>query len=142
MNAWQELCPLPPQAPDLPILERALPMRRGLLKFLVEQHIKLGPVFHAQAANRRFTVLARLRANQFMSWERDASLSGRDSWQIFARGIDSQYLLEMIDGEDHSRMRRVLKKPCSRANIMSNASEVWPMIDEEEHALIFRMQAQ
>ncbi len=116
--------PLPPLVPGLPVLGSALPMMKDPLRFLVEQHHKHGPVFRVQAANRRFTVLAGLQVNQFMAREGDAYLSGRDSWHVFAREVDSKYFLAMIDGEDHSRMRKVLKKPYSRANILTKLPEV------------------
>jgi cytochrome P450 len=105
-------------ADGLPVLGSARPLMANPLAFLVQQYLSHGPIFTVKALNRRFTVLAGPEANQFLSTAGDAHLSGRYSWSTFADEIDSQSFLAAIDGEPHSRMRKILKKPYSRSVIM------------------------
>ena len=123
---WQSgvtTAPKPPLADGLPIVGSVLPMMADPLEFLVQQYRKYGPVFRVRALNRHFTVLAGPQANQFLTAAGDAHLSGRYSWATFAGEIDSQTFLAAIDGELHSRMRKILKKPYSRANILARLPE-------------------
>ena len=119
--SWQSgvsQAPAPPMADGLPILGSARPLMADPLTFLVQQYLKHGPVFSVKALNRRFTVLAGPEANQFLSTAGDAHLSGRYTWATFADEIDSEYFLAALDGEPHSRMRKILKKPYSRSVIL------------------------
>lgn len=123
---WQSgvtKAPAPPIADGYPLLGSALGLMADPLEFLVQQYRKHGPVFRVRALNRHFTVLAGPQANQFLSAAGDAHLSGRYSWATFASEIDSQTFLAAIDGELHSRMRKILKKPYSRGNILARAPE-------------------
>lgn len=115
--------PPPPVVQGAPLLGSALNMMTDPVAFLVEAYATYGPVFEVKALNRRFTVLAGPEANLFMSREGDAHLSGSESWHTFADEINSKYFLAAIDGEDHSRMRKVLKKPYSKANILRQADD-------------------
>ena len=119
--SWQSgisQAPVPPMADGMPILGSARPLMADPLAFLVQQYQKHGPVFSVKALNRRFTVLAGPAANQFLSTAGDAHLSGRYTWATFADEIDSEYFLAALDGEPHSRMRKILKKPYSRSVIL------------------------
>ncbi|MBK6433257.1 cytochrome P450 [Candidatus Amarolinea dominans] len=118
---WQSglsQAPAPPLADGIPLLGSALPLMNDPLTFLEQQYLKHGPVFTVKALNRRFTVLAGPEANQFLTAAGDAHLSGRYTWATFADEIESKYFLAAIDGEPHSRMRKILKKPYSRTAIM------------------------
>lgn len=118
---WQSglsRAPAPPLADGILLLGSALPLMNDPLTFLEQQYLKHGPVFTVKALNRRFTVLAGPEANQFLTAAGDAHLSGRYTWATFADEIESKYFLAAIDGEPHSRMRKILKKPYSRTAIL------------------------
>jgi cytochrome P450 len=94
------------------------------LAYLVDTYQELGPVFRVRALHRRFTVLAGPQANQFMSRDGDAHLSGREDWATFADEIDSKYFLAAIDGQDHARLRSIIKKPYSRRAVLARLPEL------------------
>ncbi|NKQ34592.1 MAG: cytochrome P450 [Chloroflexi bacterium] len=116
--------PLPPDAGGLPLLGGALELMKDPLQYMVRQYQTLGPVFQVRALNRKFIVLAGPEANLFMSRHGDKYLTGKKTWAIFADEINAKHFLAAIDGEPHSRLRKITKKPYSRQNLLNHLPEL------------------
>ena len=110
--------PLPPLVQGLPILGSALELKRDPLQFLIDKYHEYGPIFRVQAAGRSFTVMAGPAANLFATREGDSHWHGKDFWAPFADEINSKHFLAAIDGEPHSRLRKIIKKPYSREFVL------------------------
>lgn len=116
--------PLPPDAGGLPLLGGALDLMKDPLQYMVRQYQVLGPVFQVRALNRKFIVLAGPEANLFMSRHGDKYLTGEKTWATFADEINAKHFLAAINGEPHSRLRKIIKKPYSRQNLLNHLPEL------------------
>lgn len=116
--------PPPPDAGGLPILGGALELMKDPLQYMVRQYQTRGPVFQVRALNRKFIVLAGPEANLFMSRHGDEYLTGEKTWATFGDEINAKHFLAAIDGEPHSRLRKITKKPYSRQNLLNHLPEL------------------
>lgn len=106
--------PRPPVADGLPLIGSMLPMLGDPTKFMTAQYLKHGPVFQVKVLNRRFTVLAGPEAVEYMANE-DDTLTGEPIWQPFADLLGAKHNLTALDGPDHARMRKVMRRGFSRS---------------------------
>lgn len=116
--------PLPPKVRGLPWLGSALQMKQDPLQFLVSQSKTYGPIFRIEAAGHAFTVLAGPLANTFASREGDAHWNSQDFWSPFSQEINAEHFLAAIDGENHSRLRKITKKAYSREFVLGQLPEL------------------
>jgi len=116
--------PRPPDVGGLPVLGGALELMKDPLQYMVRQYQALGPVFQVRALNRKFIVLAGPEANLFMSRHGDKYLTGRKTWATFADEVNAKHFLAAIDGEPHSRLRKITRKPYSRRNLLNHLPEL------------------
>ncbi len=100
-------------AAGLPIVGSMFALAREAQYFFYDQYLKLGPVFRVSALGRKFNVLAGPEANIFVAAEPDA-LTAWDTWEPFVNDFGARKVLTMLDGSDHSRMRRLMRQSFSR----------------------------
>ena len=110
--------PLPPKVQGLPWLGSALQLKRDPLQFLIRQSKAYGPIFRIEAAGRAYTAMVGPLANTFASREGDTHWNSKDFWSPFSDAINAEHFLAAIDGEDHSRLRKITKKPYSREFVL------------------------
>lgn len=129
-NPPLEQLPLPPLAKGIPIFGSALEMATQPVQFWIDQYEQLGPVFRVKALNREFTVMAGPEANLFMSRMNDGFVSSHGTWADFAKESNAPHLLTMIDGEPHTRQRKVMRPGFSRSAIVNRFDEVVQITNE------------
>lgn len=122
--------PLPPLAKGLPIFGSALEMASQPVRFWVDNYLTLGPVFRVRALNREFTVMAGPEANLFMARLNDGYVSSHGTWADHARESNAPHQLTMLDGEPHSRQRKVMRPSMARSAIVDRFPEVIAIADQ------------
>ncbi len=111
-----------PLAAGLPVVGSALSLLRDPLRFLRQQHDRLGPVFDVRAPGRTITVLAGTEANRFMSVEGRDAFQSRSFWGRMARQHDCPHLMLAVDGPDHKTLRGLYHDDLSRKVVAEQAS--------------------
>ena len=111
---------LPPRAPGLPLVGNAFSMMGDIRSFLTKQYLQLGPIFSLQALDRTFIVLAGPEANLFLARQGKTHLRSREFWMDFTAELGTTRLVIGMDGGEHFRLRRALKRGYSRSYITSH----------------------
>src|SRR5579862_5455065 len=123
--------PLPPFAKGLPIFGSALEMASQPLLFWVDNYLELGPVYRVKALNRNFVVMAGPEANLFMTRMNDGLVSSYGTWADYAKESNAPHQMTMLDGEPHSRQRKVMRPTMSRSAIVNRFPEVVQITDDK-----------
>ncbi|OUS27021.1 hypothetical protein A9Q99_17605 [Gammaproteobacteria bacterium 45_16_T64] len=105
----------PPKAKGLPLLGNLLDLVGDPINFLRTQHERHGDIFHVSALHKKYTVIAGVEANRFMSSEGRDNFSSQETWGDFVDKTDCPHLLIGSDGEAHSYQRKLLKPYFSKA---------------------------
>jgi len=126
-----EQLPLPPLVKGTPIFGSVLTMAAQPVRFWVDQYLQLGPVYRVKALNRNFMVMAGPEANLFMTRMNDGFVSSHGTWADFARESNAPHLLTMLDGEPHTRQRKVMRPTLSRSAIVDRFPEVIHITDDQ-----------
>lgn len=116
--------PLPPMADGLPIFGNALDLADDMLKFVVREYRKHGPIFRIRALNETYTVIAGAEANLFFSRERGEHLSSKEFWLGVDKEMGADITLISSDGEPHAELRQISKRGYSRSLYESHFGDV------------------
>lgn len=122
--------PLPPLAPGLPLLGNALNMMNDPLSYLVACYHELGPIYRIRALNREMTVLAGLEANQFLARAGDELLSSEALFGGFAREMGTRVFLVALDGAEHRRLRKLMRRGYSREMLAPRLDDIIAIVRE------------
>ena len=114
---------LPPLAPGAPLLGSVLPLSRNTQAFLVENYLRLGPIFRVRALHRRFTVLAGPEATVFVT-RNGRHFRSHEFWRGLDQEFGAQRSMISMDGPDHARYRGIEKAGYGRAAIEQRLAEV------------------
>ncbi len=106
-----------PHASGLPLIGNTISMMGDLRSYLTEQYLQLGPVFQVRAFQHTFTVLAGPEANLFLLREGKTHLRSLESWTEFNSELGVTRSIGSMDGQEHFRLRRILKDGYSRSYI-------------------------
>lgn len=109
-----------PLAPGLPILGSALPLSQNVARFLTAQYRQLGPVFRVRALQREMVVLAGVEANLFYAQEGKTLFRSKDFWQEQDAEFGANRSLISMDGDDHTRFRKVQRPGYARSMLFDN----------------------
>lgn len=120
-----------PQAAGLPILGNVWPLANDIAGFLTEQYKQLGPVFRVRAFNREFVVLAGVEANQFYAQEGNVLFRSKEFWREQDEEFGASRSLISMDGEDHTRLRKVQRPGYARSNLFNNLETAVAIAKEE-----------
>lgn len=133
---------IPPLAPGLPLIGSILALSNDAQDFFYTQYRELGPVFRVRALGNEFKVLAGPEINMMMGTHADA-FSAWDTWEPVVRDFGGQKTITMLDGPDHARMRRLMRKSFSREALVSNTPQVVGLITDfiKQHELGKRIHA-
>ena len=112
-----------PRVRGLPLVGNVLSMTGDLRSFFTEQYLQLGPVFQVQAFKRTYIVLAGPEANLFLMREGKTHLRSREPWSDFKAELGAARLLVGMDGQEHFRLRRVLRDGYSRSSIEKHIAD-------------------
>ena len=113
----------PPLAPGLPLVGSILALSNDAQDFFYTQYRELGAVFRVRALGNEFKVLAGPEINIMLATQAEA-FSAWDTWEPVVRDFGGQKTITMLDGPDHARLRRLMRKSFSREALMSNLPQV------------------
>jgi cytochrome P450 len=113
----------PPLAPGLPLVGSILALSNDAQDFFYTQYRELGPIFRVRALGNEFKVLAGPEINIMMATQAEA-FSAWDTWEPVVRDFGGQKTITMLDGPEHARLRRLMRKSFSREALLSNIPQV------------------
>ena len=103
-----------PLARGLPVVGNVFDMARDMRAFMTDSYLEHGPVFGMRLLNRRFTVLAGVEANRFLSREGTGHFRSFEFWSGFNAWFGAARSTLSADGPEHAAFRRTLKRGYSR----------------------------
>lgn len=104
------------------MLGNALRMMGDVQRFLVEQHLALGPVFRVRALNQAFTIMAGQEANRFLHEHGEEHFSSEETMGGLDREFDMR--VHVLTGVPHRRLRRVLGGALTRDLVAARWDEL------------------
>jgi cytochrome P450 len=113
----------PPLAPGLPWVGSILALSNDAQDFFYTQYRELGEVFRVRALGNEFKVLAGPEINTMLATQAEA-FTAWDTWEPVVRDFGGQKTITMLDGPEHARLRRLMRKSFSREALMSNIPQV------------------
>jgi len=120
-----------PAAASLPFLGSGLAIyRQGLQDFAVKNWQELGNIFRAKLISTEYVFLAGPTANAFFSMHEQNFFTSKEVWKTFELEAQSNKLLATLDGKEHRRLRRIVKKPYSKQAIEKKWDECWAITDK------------
>jgi cytochrome P450 len=119
----------PPVVKGLPVIGNLIPVMRDTLGFIRQQYQRVGPVFQIRVLNHHLMVLAGVEAVELMA-SNDGSLSNWDIWEGVSTEFGGQKNLGMLDGEPHSRYRKIMRQGFSRNTITDNIPRMVEMTQQ------------
>jgi cytochrome P450 len=122
---------VPPKAPGLPLLGNSLSMLSDPLSYLVQQYHELGPVFRVKMGFQKYTVLAGYEANRFLASEANDVCSSEGLFGGFAKALDSDVMLTVLDGEAHAYMRRLNRPGFARSALVPHMDTVLAVVRDK-----------
>ncbi len=122
--------PLPPLVPRLALFGELWGMMSNPYPFFFKYFRKLGPIYRFRVPGREFTILGGPSAVQFVGKEGSQLLESGEAWGGFAREAGVKAFLPGLDGEEHLRLRKLLKRSYSRQLIHAHIPEVIGVVDE------------
>jgi cytochrome P450 len=122
--------PLPPAVPGLPLLGSGLKMINDPLGYLVSCYQQFGPIFRLAAPGRNLTVMAGLEANQFLARAGDEHFSSELLFGGFACEMGTRVFLVALDGEEHRRLRKLMRRGYSREMLAPRVDDIVQMVRE------------
>lgn len=127
---WSSGATLPPQVPGLPLLGSGLKMMNDPLSYLVSCYHQFGPIFRLRAPGREMTVMAGLEANRFLARAGDEHFGSESLFGGFAREMGTRVFLVALDGEEHRRLRKLMRRGYSREMLVPHVVDVIEMVRE------------
>ena len=122
--------PLPPLIPRLALFGDAFAMLANPYPVFFKYFEKLGPIYRLRVPGQEFTVLGGPSAVQFVAREGTGLFSSGESWGGFAREVNVKSFLPGLDGEEHLRVRKLLKPSYSRQLIHSRLPDTVAVVDD------------
>ena len=119
--------PEPPLAPGLPWVGSIWQLSQDSQQFMFEQYLKLGPIFRVKALGNVFNVLAGPELNILMAKQPEL-FTAWETWAPLVEDFGGQKTLTMLDGPEHARMRKLMRKSFSRASLMEFIPETVAVI--------------
>jgi cytochrome P450 len=110
---------IPPLAPGLPFVGSIVALANDAQDFFYTQYRELGKVFRVRALGNEFKVLAGPEINMLMGTQSE-SFTAWDTWEPVVANFGGKRTIAMVDGPEHARMRRLMRKSFSREALTSN----------------------
>ncbi len=110
--------PLPPLAAGRPFLGHGLEMYQRPLQHMLSLYHRYGPVYRVRVPGREYYILAGLDANRMLSATDDQYFLSRGLFDDFQKELQASHLLINMDGEEHKRLRGLMRPGYSRRHFM------------------------
>lgn len=111
--------PEPPLAPGLPFVGSIWQLSQDSQQFMFDQYLELGPIFRVKALGNVFKVLAGPELNVLMAKQPEL-FTAWETWEPIVKDFGGDKTLTMLDGPEHARMRKLMRKSFSRSALMDN----------------------
>lgn len=119
-----------PLVPGPPLLGSGLKMLNDPLGYLVACYEQFGPIFRLRAPGRELTVMAGLEANLFLARAGDEYFSSESLFGGFAREMGTRVFLVALDGEEHRRLRKLMRRGYAREMLAPRVDDIVAMVRE------------
>lgn len=117
----------PPMAPGLPWIGSIWQLSQDSQQFFFDQYLRLGPIFQVRALGNVFKVLAGPGLNQLMATHPEY-FTAWDTWAPIVQDFGGQKTITMLDGPDHTRMRKLMRKSFSRSALLDRIPEAVALV--------------
>jgi cytochrome P450 len=102
-----------PLAPGLPYIGSIFSLAKEAQFYFFDQHQTLGNVFRVRSMGKDIKIMAGAEANIFVATDADA-FTAWDTWEGLVGDFGAKRVLTMVDGPEHSRMRKLMRQSFSR----------------------------
>jgi cytochrome P450 len=116
--------------PGLPLIGNSLNLLYDPVKYLVELYQQHGAVFQIKMGFQNYTVMAGLEANKFLAKEGERVFSSESLFGGFARAMNTDVLLTVLDGAPHRHMRRMMQAGFSRSAGLAHLDTMIQVVQE------------
>ena len=119
-----------PNVGGLPLIGNTLEMARDPAAFFVRCYRDFGPVYRVNVFGQKRIVIAGPEAGKFMnSKAARLGLRSKEFWQGLVDHHGASKTLTGIDGEDHQKMRAIMREGFSRGAMAGRYHELTDIID-------------
>jgi len=120
-----------PRVKGIPLVGSTLEMGKDPAAFFAKCYKEYGPVYQVNVFGRKQIVIAGAEAAKFMSTKagRDG-LRSKEFWDDFVDHFGASKTLTQIDGDDHRRMRQIMRAGFSREAAEGQYHKIAQYIDE------------
>jgi len=115
--------PLPPLAPGLPLLGHAREMYRNPILHMRDLYYRFGPIYRVRVPGREFTIMGGIEANQMLARTGDEYFISGPLFGDFGREMGTRQFMIALDGEEHTRLRRLMRNGYSRQALLPHLDE-------------------
>ena len=92
--------------------------------------LRYGPIFQIRALHKRFTVLAGLEANYFLTKQGEKHLGSETLFGGMARQLGTKTFLVAMDGPPHRDLRRQMKRGYSKQALIPHIADLVAVVEE------------
>ena len=104
-----------PRVKGIPFVGSTLEMAKDPAAFFVKAYRDYGPVYQVNVFGRKQYVIAGVESAKLMSTKKGRDgLRSKEFWQDFVDHYGASKTLTQIDGEEHRKMRAIMRKGFSR----------------------------
>ena len=104
-----------PKVKGIPLVGSTFEMGKDPAAFFTKCYREYGPVYQVNVFGRKQIVIAGAEAAKFMSTKAGrVGLRSKEFWDDFVNHFGASKTLTQIDGEDHRRMRQIMRAGFSR----------------------------
>ena len=119
-----------PHVPGLPLLGSIAGMASDPAKFFYDCYRKYGPVFEITLLGKRYKVIAGVEAATFMNTrEGKECLRSKEFWEGLVKEFGATRSLPGSDGEEHKRLREILRHGYSKESIVGRYNDLIHITD-------------
>ena len=120
-----------PAVKGIPFIGNTVEMAKDPAAFFVRAYRDYGPVYQVNVFGRKQYVIAGVEAAKLMSTKKGREgLRSKEFWDDFVEHYGASKTLTQIDGEDHRRMRGIMRKGFSREAAAGQYHELTHIADK------------
>jgi cytochrome P450 len=120
-----------PKVKGIPLVGSTLEMGKDPAAFFAKCYKEYGPVYQVNVFGRKQIVIAGAEAAKFMSTKAGRNgLRSKEFWDDFVDHFGASKTLTQIDGDDHRRMRQIMRAGFSREAAEGQYHKITKYIDE------------
>ncbi len=120
-----------PNVKGIPFVGNTIEMAKDPAAFFVRAYRDYGPIYRVNVFGRKQYVIAGTEAAKLMSTKKGRDgLRSKEFWQDFVDHYGASKTLTQIDGEEHRKMRGIMRKGFSREAAAGRYHELTHIVDK------------